>query len=89
MKAVRVDYDPAKGIVGDWEGAEAEDWVEVCQRYHDDVHRIQDIADHGAYTGLYACFDEADTRCYYLVEEDRRLDRIRRKHFLRNLGMGG
>jgi len=89
MEAIRVDYDPESGILTDIEKAPEEDWVAVCEHYHDDVHRIRNITDRGDYTGLYACFDDDDNRFFYLVKEDERLKKLQRRHFLRNVGKPG
>lgn len=86
MKAIRVDYDPESGTLTDIENTPAEDWVSVCKTYHDDVHRIRNITDRDEFTGLYACFDEDDSRSFYLVEEDDNLKKMRRRHFFRTVG---
>ena len=86
MKAIRVDYDPESEKLTETENAAEEDWVEVCRRFDNDVHRVSNITDRGLFTGLYACFDQEDQRVFYLVAEDRSLEKMRRKNFLRNVG---
>lgn len=86
MKAIRADYDVHEDRLAVRDAAVAEDWIEVCARFHDDVERVRDAGEVPPYTGLYACFDDDNHPHHYLVEEDRGLRRLRRKTFLRNLG---
>lgn len=88
MKAIRVNYDSANGRVTDIADASVEDWVAVCEAFHDDVHRTREFTDREGFNALYTCFDEEDNRVYYLVEENRSLRKMRRKHFLGHLGVG-
>jgi len=69
------------------QGAKPEDWVAVCQKFNDDVSRVCDASDVQGYTGLFECFDDANTKFYYLVDEDQDLIRLKRKQFRENLGL--
>ncbi|MBI9082760.1 MAG: hypothetical protein JEZ11_04125 [Desulfobacterales bacterium] len=89
MKAIRVDYDPESGTLAPIADIPVEDWVAVCETYHDDVHRIRNITDRNEFTGLYACFDDNDSRMFYLVEEDDNLKKLQRRHFFRTVGRSG
>ena len=86
MQSIQVDFDPATETVSSIEGAAAEPWEAVCERYDNDVHRIMDIVDETAYTALYACYDEDNRAVYFLVEEGEALTKLRRKTFLSKLG---
>jgi hypothetical protein len=86
MKSLHVHYDEATDRIEPVGSAEVEDWVTVCTRFNDDVHRIRNIRDQGEYNALYACFDEENTRFFYLVQEDATLLRLRRRVFLGKLG---
>lgn len=89
MRSIRAEYDEESKTISITEKAEPEDWAAVCRRFNDDVSRICDVTDMEDYTGLFECFDDDNTRFYYLVEEDRKLFRMKRKHFLDNLGLDG
>ena len=86
MKSIQAEFqkDPRKIKIK--AKAKQEDWIKVCQRFNDDVERICDVSDLGNYTGLYQCFDEENKGFFYLVEEDRALFRMKRRHFLDNIG---
>lgn len=86
MKAIQAEVgrDPAAAQIKD--GAAPEDWPQVCRRYDDDVERICDIDQVKGYTGLYRCCDDKNQAVYYLVNEDKSLYRLKRKHFLGNIG---
>ena len=86
MKALQVTFDRDKDDITPVGEKRAENWIDVCERFDDDVHRIRDVAEPEPYTALYACYDEDNMPSYYLVEEDRQLDRIRRRVFLNKLG---
>ncbi|MDY0375035.1 MAG: hypothetical protein RBQ72_04815 [Desulfobacterium sp.] len=88
MKSIRADYDKETQQTTVKEGAKPEDWVKVCTRYNDDVHRILDVESIEGFTALYRCFDDDNREAFYLVNEDESLFRLRRKHFLRNIGKG-
>ncbi len=86
MKSIQAEFqkDPQKIKIK--AKAKQEDWIEVCHRFNDDVERVCDVSDLGGYTGLYQCFDDANKGFFYLVEEDKALFRIKRRHFLDNIG---
>lgn len=87
MKAIRAAYEETSKNISIEAGAAVEDWVKVCRKFNDDVERICDVTDVENYTGLYACYDDKNERFYYLVEEDKQLFRLKRKHFLDNIGL--
>ncbi len=86
MKSIQAEFkkDPHKIKIK--AKAAQENWIEVCSRFNDDVERVCDVNDLGDYTGLYQCFDEANKSFFYLVEEDKALFRMKRRHFLDNIG---
>ena len=86
MRALRVDFNKDKDEISRIDDQKEEDWVMVCERFDNDVHRICDSEGQGGYTALYGCFDEDNNPSYYLVEEDRQLEKIRHKVFLNKLG---
>ncbi|MCP4118293.1 MAG: hypothetical protein GY737_23420 [Desulfobacteraceae bacterium] len=88
MESILADYHKDTNEITILEGAKQENWVEVCTRYNDDVERICDVTAIESYTGLYECFDDANKGVFYLVNEDKRLFKLRRKHFLSNIGKG-
>ena len=67
--------------------AKVENWISVCQKFNDDVERIRDVTDVEDYTALYECFDSQNIRFFYLVKEDQTLYKMKRKHFLQNIGI--
>ncbi len=73
MKSIQAEYSEDTGDVTIKRDAEPEDWVAVCMRFNDDVHRLCDVDDIGEYTGLYECFDEDNERYFYLLKEDEKL----------------
>ena len=85
MKSIQAEFqkDPREIKIKD--GAEQEDWPQVCRRFNDDVERVCDVSVE-KYTGLYQCFDEMNKGFFFLVEEDDSLFRMKRKHFLDNIG---
>jgi hypothetical protein len=86
MDAILVEYDVEKETLEILKGAVVEDWVKVCNRFNDDVHRLRDVDDLGLYNALYECFDEKDKKQYYVVREDAALFKMRRKNFLSKIG---
>lgn len=86
MKSLKVDYDKEKDKLTLAKDSSQEEWVEVCERFDNDVHRLRDETAHAPFTGLYECFDEDDQPSYYLVEEDTRLNKMRHQVFLSKLG---
>ncbi|WP_022666138.1 hypothetical protein [Desulfospira joergensenii] len=87
MKAIQAEYDKASRKASIKKDARPEDWPAVCQKFNDDVERICDVGDMEGYTGLYACYDDANKAFFYLVREDKALYRMKRKHFLDNIGV--
>ncbi|MGD8835132.1 MAG: hypothetical protein PVJ19_09340 [Desulfobacteraceae bacterium] len=86
MRALQVHFDKDKDEITRIDDQEEEEWLKVCERFDNDVHRICDSEGQGGYTALYSCFDEDNIPSYYLVEEDRQLEKIRRKVFFNKLG---
>ena len=86
MRALRVEFNKDKEEISRIAEQKEEDWIEVCEHYDNDVHRICDAEDQDGYTALYGCYDEDNKPCYYLVEEDRQLDKIRHSVFFNKLG---
>lgn len=86
MKAVLVRFNKDEDTIHTIKDQTVENWVDVCHRYDNDVHRLRDASEHAPYTALYECFDEDNQSQYYLVEEDHRLRQIRQKVFLSKLG---
>lgn len=86
MKSIQAEFQKDPLEIKVRAGAEQEDWPQVCSRFNDDVERVCDVSDMGEYTGLYKCFDEKNKEFFFLVEEDTSLFRMKRKHFLDNIG---
>ncbi len=86
MKALKVHFDKARDEIIPVDPDKEENWIDICQRFDDDVHRVRDVRAHEPYTALYACYDDNNQPTHFLVEEDRQLDRIRHKVFLNKLG---
>ncbi|WDP84084.1 MAG: hypothetical protein HUN05_02010 [Desulfobacter sp.] len=86
MKAIQAKYVKEPFEIKVEKNAVEEDWPEVCSKFNDDVERVCDVGDIPGYTGLYQCFDEMNQKTYYLVNEDKSLFRLRRQHFLDNIG---
>jgi hypothetical protein len=86
MRALRVEYNTDTEKISHIAKQKTEDWITVCERFNNDVHRICDIKDRDMYTALYQCYDDDNKPSYYLVEEDRQLDKVRRKVFYNKLG---
>ncbi len=86
MKAIMVEYDKDSGAITLDDSTQWENWSSVCEKFNDDVHRVRDVKNQGEYTGLYECFDDVNKKSHYLVEEDARLFRIKRRNFLQAIG---
>lgn len=86
MKARKVRYDQDTDTIDPLEDQVPEDWVEVCQRYDNDVQRVRDVQDRAPFTALYVCYDPDNRPVYFLVEEDRGLNRLRHRVFFSKLG---
>ncbi len=87
MKSIQAEFDETSKKISIKEGAQTENWVDVCKKFNDDVSRVCDVDDIKAYTGLFECFDDYNKRSYYLVNEDKNLYKMKHKHFLDNLGL--
>jgi hypothetical protein len=87
MKAIRVAYDRDEETVELLADAEQEEWVQVCEAFHDDVHRIRSVEDVPGYNALYLCYDDDNNGVYYLASEEKDLYRLKRSTFLKKLGM--
>ena len=87
MRSIQINYNSKDDILEKIEGKNEEDWVKVCKKYDDDVHRIKDIKDNEPFTALYECFDENNSTFYFLVEENTELFKLRRKNARNSLGM--
>lgn len=86
MKAIQAEYTKDPFEIKIKKDAAQEDWPAVCARFNDDVERVCDADQVPGYTGLYQCFDDMNIKTYYLVNEDKSLFRLRRRHFLDNIG---
>lgn len=87
MKSLNVSYDKETDRITLIETAKDEEWIEVCERFEDDVQRVKFIEHPDGYNALYQCFDSENVPFYYLVKEDARLKRLRHKVFLSKLGI--
>ena len=86
MKALKVHFDREKDSITTIKDQPEEDWVAVCERFENDVQRVRDAQDRSPYTALYICFDQDNQPVHFLVQEDRQLNKLRRKVFLSKLG---
>jgi len=87
MKAIKVNYKTDKDIIEAGKGEIVEDWLDICDKFNNDVHRIREVSDYEGYTSLYECFDDDNVSSFYLVRENEELYKIRRKNRLRGLGL--
>ncbi|MCD4676969.1 MAG: hypothetical protein K8S18_13380 [Desulfobacula sp.] len=87
MESIQAQFEESSKKITIKKNAEKEDWAAVCRRFNDDVSRICDVMDQEDYTGLFECFDDDNKRFFYLAKEDRKLYRIKHKHFFNNIGM--
>ncbi len=87
MKSIQAEFQKDPREIKIKPDAEQEAWSDVCKRFNDDVERVCDVSDIEAYTGLYQCFDEKNKGFFYLVQEDKALFRMKRRHFLDNIGI--
>ena len=87
MKSLNVHYDKGADRITPIETAKDEEWIDVCERFDDDVRRVKSIEHPDGYTALYLCFDSENAPFYYLVQEDAQLKRLRHKVFLSKLGL--
>jgi len=87
MKSIQAEFDEKSKEISIKADAKEESWIDVCEKFNDDVSRICDVTDIEDYTGLFECFDDYNKRSYYLVNEDKTLYKMKHKHFLDNLGI--
>ena len=87
MKSLQVKYNDKSGTIEPIDDASPEIWEEVCERFDNDVSRIRAATDQEEYNALYVCYDENNRPEYYLVEVDETLNKLRRKTFLKKLGV--
>lgn len=87
MKSINVSYDKQTDTITPIPTARQEDWVDVCERFDDDVRRVKSLEGRDDYTALYLCFDSDNAPFYYLVREETRLKHMRHKVFFRKLGL--
>ncbi|MBU1343475.1 MAG: hypothetical protein KKE44_22260 [Proteobacteria bacterium] len=87
MKSIQAEFEKALKKITIKKDVKEEDWANVCKKFNDDVSRICDVSDLEDYTGLFECFDDDNTRFFYLVKEDTNLYRMKHKHFFDNLGL--
>ncbi len=87
MKAIKVNYKTDKDIIEAGKGEIVEDWLDICDKFNNDVHKVRDVTDHEEYTSLYECFDDDSVSFFYLVREDEELYKVRKKHRFRSLGL--
>lgn len=87
MKAIQAEFKEDPREIRIKADALEEGWPAVCRRFNDDVQRICDVEGIPGYTGLYRCLDEKNQPFFYLVEEDRELFRMKRRHFRDNIGL--
>jgi len=83
---LQINFDKDSDEIDLIEDQAEENWIEVCERYDDDVHRIRSISGPSPFTAVYTCYDEDNNPSYFLVEEDSKLDKMRHKIFLDKLG---
>lgn len=87
MDSIKVEYNEDSDTITKIEGEEPELWLDVCERFNDDVHRIQSISDMDKFTGLFECIDDANTVFHYIVEEDKALYKYKRRNVYNKLGL--
>lgn len=87
MKSIKATYDKDTDTVAAIKNAENEEWTDVCNQYDNDVRKVKALNHQDGYTALYLCFDSDNVPFYYLVQEDKRLNTLRRKVFLSKLGI--
>lgn len=87
MKSIQVQFEKTSKKITIKKDAKQEDWIEVCKKFNDDVSRISDVTDQDDYTGLFECFDDENRLFFYLVKEDKKLYKIKRRHFFDNIGL--
>ncbi len=87
MKSIVVNYDKEKDSIEIQDTANEEDWIEVCGKFNNDVHKVRLVSDLGDYNRLYECYDDGNNSVFYAVEEDAELYKLRRKNVYKKLGL--
>ena len=87
MESIQAEFEETLKQITVKENAKEEDWVSVCRKFNDDVSRICNVTDQKGYTGLFECFDNDNNRFFYLVNEDKKLYRMKHKTFFDNIGL--
>jgi hypothetical protein len=87
MKAIKVNYQVGKDIIEKGKDESVEDWLDVCDNFNNDVHKVRHVSGHKGYTSLYECFDDDNVSSFYMVAEDEDLYSVRKKNRLRSLGL--
>ncbi len=86
MKSIKALYNSKKNIYAIEKNSSEENWIDVCEKFNNDVHRISDVSDNENYSGIYECFDDDNNSFFYFVEESSRLKKLKRKTFFDNIG---
>ncbi|MEE4113149.1 MAG: hypothetical protein V2I40_10065 [Desulfobacteraceae bacterium] len=86
MKSLPVNFNEATQAVERIDNASQAPWVDICERFNNDVRRIKTVSDPEGYNALYACYDDDNQPVYYLVEEGEALAAWRHRTFLDKLG---
>lgn len=86
MKAQQVQYDQDNDTIERLDDQTEKDWVDVCERFDNDVQRVRQVHDQPPYTALYVCFDADNRPVHFLVQEGRQLNELRHKVFYSKLG---
>jgi hypothetical protein len=87
MQSINVNYNVDTDTISPIETAKGEEWIDICDRFDNDVQRVKPIEHPDGYTALYLCFDTENEPFYYLVQEDARLKRLRHRVFFNKLGI--
>lgn len=87
MESIKVEYDEDSDSITKLEGEKPELWINVCERFNDDVHRIRSITDMESFTGLFECIDDDNKVFHYIVEEDKALYKYKRRNVYEKLGL--
>ncbi len=85
MKSIKALYNSKKNLYAIKENSSEENWIDVCEKFNNDVHRISD-SDKENYSGIYECFDDDNNSFFYFVEESSSLKKLKRKTFFDNIG---
>lgn len=87
MKSIKVEYSEDTDTITTIEDEKPELWIDVCERFNDDVHRIRNISDMDTFTGLFECIDDDNKVFHYIVEEDKALYKYKRRNVYKKLGI--